>query len=139
MLTLLRPLKLKLKFHQCAIKCLLHLKHPLKLPRWGDLEHPLKKTVSIEIIYKHISFFIRCFFFHSTDDSCQYWLSKTTLTSPYYPKHYLADGKGCQWLITAPEGHIVALEFEYFNVSFKKVLLCICKGINIQMGFCPST
>ena len=60
------------------------------------------------------------FFFCSTDDSCQYWLSKTILTSPYYPKYYLADGKGCQWIITAPEEHIVALEFEHFNVSLKK-------------------
>ena len=53
-----------------------------------------------------------------------------TLTSPYYPKYYLADGKGCQWIITAPVGHIVVLEFEEFNVSFKKyitMLSCIGK------------
>ena len=100
---------------------MLHLKQQQKLPRWGeDLEHPLKELVSIDIIYKHFSFFIRWFFSPSTDDSCQYWLTKMTLTSPYYPKWYLADGKGCQWVITAPEGHIVALEFEEFNVSFKK-------------------
>ena len=26
----------------------------------------------------------------------------------------------CEWVITAPEGHIIALEFEFFMVSFKK-------------------
>ena len=60
------------------------------------------------------------FFFSSTDNSCQYWVNKTTLTSPYYPKYYLADDIGCEWIITAPEGHIIALEFDYFSVSFSK-------------------
>ena len=52
-------------------------------------------------------------------DNCQYWmdLEKQILSSPYYPQHYLADGKGCEWLITAPEGHIISLEFDHFNVS----------------------
>ena len=52
-------------------------------------------------------------------DSCQYWmnLEKQTISSPYYPQHYLADGIGCEWLITAPEGHIISLEFVHFNVS----------------------
>ena len=36
-------------------------------------------------------------------------------------KLFFADGKGCDWLITAPEGHIVALEFEYFMVRFKRI------------------
>ena len=60
-------------------------------------------------------------FFYLKDDSCQYWLNlKTkTLTSPYYPKHFFADGIGCKWVITAPERHIIALEFEDFEVSFK--------------------
>ena len=58
----------------------------------------------------------------STDDSCQYWLKKTTLTSPYYPKYFLADGIGCEWTLTAPERHIIALEFNAFDVSFLKVL-----------------
>ena len=61
----------------------------------------------------------------STDDSCQYWLNKTTLTSPYYPKYFLADGIGCEWILTAPERHIIALEFKDFYVSFLKVLLHI--------------
>ena len=62
------------------------------------------------------------FFFRPTDDSCQYWLNQKNkkLTSPYYPKYFFADGIGCEWLITAPEGHIIALEFEEFEVSFKK-------------------
>ena len=54
----------------------------------------------------------------STDDSCQYWLNKTTLTSPYYPNHFLADGIGCEWILTVSEGHIIALEFNAFDVSF---------------------
>ena len=52
-------------------------------------------------------------------DSCQYWMDLEIgkLSSPYYPQHYFADGKGCEWLITAPEGHIISLEFDYFHVS----------------------
>ena len=62
-------------------------------------------------------------FFYLKDDSCQYWLNlkNKTLTSPYYPKHYFADYIGCKWLITAPEQHIIALEFEDVEVSFKVV------------------
>ena len=40
-----------------------------------------------------------------------------TLKSPYYPQHFFADGYNCEWLITAPEGKIISLEFEDFNVS----------------------
>ena len=40
-----------------------------------------------------------------------------TLSSPNYPKWYNADGVGCEWLITAPEGFIIALEFNHFHVS----------------------
>ena len=40
-----------------------------------------------------------------------------TLSSPNYPKWYNADGVGCEWLISAPEGYIIALEFNYFHVS----------------------
>ena len=43
-------------------------------------------------------------------------LENQKLSSPYHPQHYLADGIGCDWLITAPEGHIISLEFEHFNV-----------------------
>ena len=38
------------------------------------------------------------------------------LTSPNYPKWYFADGIGCDWLLTAPEGYIIALEFNDFEV-----------------------
>ena len=68
--------------------------------------------------------FITCFsLMQPIGDSCQYWLNlkKMKLTSPYYPNYFFADGKGCDWLITAPEGHIVALEFEYFMVRFKRI------------------
>ena len=63
-------------------------------------------------------------FFHLKDDSCQYWLDLKTkkLTSPYYPKYYLADNKKCEWIITAPEGHIIALEFEEFEVSLNSFI-----------------
>ena len=54
-----------------------------------------------------------------TDDDCQYWknLDEMTLSSPNYPKWYNADGVGCEWLISAPEGFIIALEFNLFHVS----------------------
>ena len=52
-------------------------------------------------------------------DSCQYWmdLENQKLSSPYYPEDYFADENGCEWLITAPEGHIISLEFDHFDVS----------------------
>ena len=40
-----------------------------------------------------------------------------TLSSPNYPKWYNADNVGCEWLITAPEGFIIALEFNHFHVN----------------------
>ena len=54
-----------------------------------------------------------------TDDNCQYWknLQAMTLSSPNYPKWYNADGVGCEWLISAPEGFIIALEFNHFHVD----------------------
>ena len=39
-----------------------------------------------------------------------------TLSSPNYPKLY-NDGVGCEWLISAPEGYIIALVFNDFHVS----------------------
>ena len=52
-------------------------------------------------------------------DNCQYWmdLENQRLSSPYYPQNYFPDGIGCEWLITAPEGHVISLEFDDFNVS----------------------
>ena len=44
-------------------------------------------------------------------------LENQRLLSPYYPEDYFADGNSCDWLITAPEGHIISLEFDYFHVS----------------------
>ena len=54
-----------------------------------------------------------------TADNCQYWLNldEMSLSSPNYPKWYNADGVGCEWLITAHEGFIIALEFNNFHVS----------------------
>ena len=52
-------------------------------------------------------------------DNCEYWmnLENQTLSSPYYPEDYLSDGIGCEWIITAPEGYLISLEFDYFHVS----------------------
>ena len=43
-------------------------------------------------------------------------LEEMTLYSPNYPKWYNADGVGCEWLISATEGFIIALEFNHFHV-----------------------
>ena len=40
-----------------------------------------------------------------------------TLSSPNYPKWYNADGIDCEWLISAPDGYIIALEFNHFDVN----------------------
>ena len=40
-----------------------------------------------------------------------------TLSSPNYPKSHKADGSICEWLISAPEGYTIALEFNIFHVS----------------------
>ena len=52
-------------------------------------------------------------------DYWQYWmdLGNQTLSSPYYPQHYFADGSSCEWLITASEGNIITLKFDHFDVS----------------------
>ena len=52
-------------------------------------------------------------------DNCQYWmdLENQRLSSPYYPEYFFADGIGCEWVITAPKGHIISLEFDHFKVS----------------------
>ena len=151
--TLLWIIRLKLQFHQYAIKCLLHLMYLLKLSRWEDLEHLLKKLVGLKIMqklfikntefilqilefwfllvlllsefFKHFcpnnfGIFIWNFFFCSTDDACQYWINERILQSPYFPDYFLADNKGCQWTVTAPEDHIIALEFKQFKVSLIK-------------------
>ena len=59
------------------------------------------------------------FSFINTDDFCQYWknLDEMILSSPNYPKSYNADGVRCEWLISAQEGSIIALEFNDFDVS----------------------
>ena len=44
-------------------------------------------------------------------------LEKQKLSSPYYPHDYFPDDDGCEWLITAPEGHIISLELDHFSVS----------------------
>ena len=55
-------------------------------------------------------------------DSCQYWLDleNKKLTSPFYPKPYVSDGLGCEWLITAPEDNYIVLEFTDFFFSLSQ-------------------
>ena len=62
--------------------------------------------------------------FNNVEDNCQYWLNlkDKKLTSPNYPKWYFADGRGCDWLLTAPEGNIIALEFNGFEVITLPIL-----------------
>ena len=55
-------------------------------------------------------------------------LETQTLSSPYYPQKYFPDyALGCDWLITAPEGHIISLEFDHFNV--------VSKNLNSKLKF----
>ena len=57
-------------------------------------------------------------YFMLTVDGCQYWmnLENRTLSSPYYQQSNTPKTFGCEWLITAPKGNIIALEFHEFNV-----------------------
>ena len=80
------------------------------------------KTV-LEFIITYYPNFLKMIFvlISFIGDSCQYWmdLENQKLSSPYYPENYFDDGDGCEWLITAPEGNIISLEFDHFNVSKK--------------------
>ena len=49
-------------------------------------------------------------------------LENKSVSSPYYPQEHFVDGDVCEWLITAPEGSIVSLEFDHLNVSEKNYL-----------------
>ena len=49
-------------------------------------------------------------------------LENQKLSSPYDPQYFFADGDGCEWLITAPEGNVIKLEFVHFKVSKKCVI-----------------
>ena len=73
----------------------------------------MEKFTSIERKFKYFLYFI-------IDDNCQYWknLDEMILSSPNYPKWYNADGVGCEWIISAPEGFIIALEFNHFHVRY---------------------
>ena len=44
------------------------------------------------------------------------------LTSPNYPEYY-DPMEDCTWVITAPQGHYVTLEFVYIDVSIIKIFL----------------
>ena len=80
----------------------------------------MKIVFDIKILIKEL-FFENHFSFVLIGDGCQYWidLENQKLSSPYYPQNYFADGNSCEWLITAPEGNIISLEFEHFNVNKK--------------------
>ena len=59
-----------------------------------------------------VMFFKIYFLSINVDDKCQYWmdLEKMKLSTPNFPKLIFADGVGCYWIITAPEGNIISLE-----------------------------
>ena len=65
--------------------------------------------------------FINEYAFVLIGDICQYWmdLENMKLSSPYFPQNYFDDGSVCDWFITAPEGNIISLEFDYFNVRIE--------------------
>ena len=66
--------------------------------------------------------FRKCLNFLLIGDSCQYWmdLENKKLASPYYPQDYSYNTDGCEWLITAPEKHIISFEeVKSLNVSKK--------------------
>ena len=69
-------------------------------------------------------------------DSCQFWkdLEKQTLSSPYYPQSYFANNDICNWLLIAPKGHIISLEFEYFDVSKKLNFNIQCRDNFFYLG-----
>ena len=98
--------------------------------------HRIGKLISLKIsekVAKGEKSKLFYFIYYCTDDNCQYWknLQDMTLSSPNYPKWYNADGIGCEWLISAPEGFIIALEFNHFHVRYlldfvKKFVLTLC-------------
>ena len=72
-------------------------------------------------------------------DSCQYWLDlqNKKLTSPFYPKPYISDGLGCEWLITAPEDNYIVLEFNDVSLVTESALdLSIPDNLAIFDGVC---
>ena len=95
------------------------MKHPQQLLR--DHSEPRLTTLVSKnsLVFSKLYEYNIIIFIH-TDDSCQYWLNlkDKKLTSPYYPKWFFADGRGCEWLISGPEGHTIALEFEEFKVRY---------------------
>ena len=86
--TLLWIIRLKLQFHQYAIKCLLHLMYLLKLSRWEDLEHLLKKLVGLKIMQK--------LFIKNTESILQileFWFLLVLLLSEFF-KHFCPNNFG---------------------------------------------
>ena len=77
---------------------------------WSLLELQLSILISFKTWF--------LFFLLNVEDNCKNWLNlkDMRLKSPNYPKWYFADGMGCDWLLTAPEDHIIALEFNDFEV-----------------------
>ena len=55
-----------------------------------------------------------CFFF-SADCGGEINMDSGQLQSPNYPKNY-PNNKDCHWIITAPFGFVVVLDFQTFEV-----------------------
>ena len=78
------------------------------------------------------------FLYIITDDICQYWknLDKMILSSPNFPKWYnIPPSPSCDWLISAQEGFIIALEFNHFHVS-KIIIKYICCNLLQHFFIC---
>ena len=67
---------------------------------------------------------------HLYEDPCDEWLDlvNNKLTSPNFPEP-IDTLTECQWNLTAPHGHYIALDFEIIDVSDKwfvsKFYLCM--------------
>ena len=70
---------------------------------------------------------------------CQYWLSETTVTSPYFNDDdgSYAHNLNCTWMINAQVGFYIHLKITFFRVNsskdFKKVAMIFLKLILVTV------
>ena len=57
-------------------------------------------------------------FWNYSSSACRELFTDKTgvITSPYYPGYY-ANDSWCEWLVTAAFGHVIRLEFFYFQLE----------------------
>ena len=66
-----------------------------------------------------LSGFNASFYFNPINKNCTDWLTPDKLISPNYPKI------NCSWVITAPIGSTIYIEFESFEVKYHSFILLI--------------